>query len=120
MFSFEIRIKTKNDIIKNFISIKDIVNCINFLLSKNFVPSGVYLLSGKKNISLYKLAGEIRDIFFKKYNKKIKVIQNFNNSKIINPNFKINSSKLSKIGFFNLKKNYNNDIRELINFYSKT
>tara|TARA_B100000989_G_C19516586_1_gene461973 strand:+ start:52 stop:990 length:939 start_codon:yes stop_codon:yes gene_type:complete len=115
----EIKIKTKRDINKNFISIKDIVNCINFFMSNNFLPSGVYLLSGKKNISLFELALEIRDIFLNKYKKKIKVNQNFDSPKIINPSFKINSSKLKYIGFFNLKKNYNDDIKDLINFYSK-
>ncbi len=115
----EIKIKTKRDINKNFISIKDVVSCLNFLISKNFVPSGIYMLSGKKNISLFQLALGIRDIFLNTYKKKIKVNQNFDNLKIINPNFKINSNKLKNIGFFNLKKNYNEDIKDLINFYSK-
>tara|TARA_B100001057_G_scaffold464924_1_gene520558 strand:+ start:453 stop:1391 length:939 start_codon:yes stop_codon:yes gene_type:complete len=114
-----IQIKTKKNIIKNFISISDVVKCINFLISKNNVQSGVFLLSGKKNKSLLKLAFEISEIFLKKYKKIIKVNNNFDSPKIINPNFKINSNKLKKIGFSNLKKNYNQDIKDLINFYSK-
>lgn len=115
----KIQIKTKKNIIKNFIGINDIIKCINFLISKNNLQSGVFLLSGQKNQSLLKLASEISEIFLKKYKKKIKVNHNLESPKTINPNFKINSNKLKKNGFSNLKKNYNQEIQDLINFYSK-
>ena len=57
--------------------------------------------------------------FLKKVQKKIKVNHNFESPMIINPNFKINSNKLKNSGFSNLKKNYNQEIQDLINFYSK-
>lgn len=112
-----IKIKTQFNINKNFIRIEEIINCIEYLISKKNIKSGIYLLSSKKNISILEMAILIKKIFLKNFNKKLKIFYNFKNESILNKNFKINSSKIEKIGF-KTKEKYSKEISKLIKYYS--
>jgi len=113
----KIYISSQFNMVKNFIRIENIVDCIDFLIKKQNVPNGVYLLAGKSNYDLASIVRLIKKTFKKEFNKEIIIDYNFNKKKL-NKNFKIEKNKIKKIGFNFIKKD-KQEIIKLIKYYSK-
>jgi len=113
----KIYISSQFNTVKNFIRIENIVDCIDFLIEKQNVPNGVYLLAGKSNYDLVSIVRLIKITFKKEFNKEIIIDYNFNKKKL-NKNFKIRKNKIKKIGFNFVKKD-KQEIIKLIKYYSK-
>lgn len=104
----KIRINSDIDLYKDFTSINNIIDAIDFIISKKNLKEGLYLFSNRFNQKLSQVAKKIKNIYLKELNKEIKILSKFKNKKK-NTNFKVSSAKIRNAGF----KLINNEIDEL-------
>lgn len=107
-------IKSNPSILKDFIPVRDVVDCVNFLIF-NTSKSGLYNLSSETSQTLIQMARMIKNSYLNIYNNKTVKI-NFNKS-INKPqnSFCFVNKNLSEIGF-KPKKSFNDEINDLLVF----
>ena len=108
----KIRIHSKIDLTKEYVSINNIIESINFIINKKKLKSGIYLLSNNFSRKLSQVAKKIKDIFKTELNKKIEILDDFTNKKT-NLKFKVSSVKIRKAGLKSTSSELN-DLKKLI------
>ncbi len=104
----KIKINSEVDLYKDFVSINNIIDAIDFIINKKNLTKGLYLFSNKFSPKLSQIAKKIKIIFDKKFKIKLKILSKFNNKKT-NTKFKVSSDKIKLAGF----KSLNNEIHDL-------
>ena len=108
----KIRIYSKIDLTKEYVSINNIIESINFIINKKKLKSGIYLLSNNFSRKLSQVAKKIKEIFKTELNKKIEILNDFTNKKT-NLKFKVSSVKIRKAGLKSTSSEIN-DLKKLI------
>jgi UDP-glucose 4-epimerase len=110
----EIIIKSKFNIYKDFIAIREVVKCVDFLIHNKF-NNAVYNLSSEKTVSLLEMSRLIKIQAEKLFiNSQISVIKNFNDNSNDN-HFNIINDNLNKINF-QISDSIDEEIESLILF----
>ena len=104
----KIKIKSDIDLYKNFVSINNIIDAIDFIINKKNLTKGLYLYSNKFSQKLSQVAKKIKIIYLKEFKKEIRILSKFKNKKT-NTKFKVSSAKIRRAGF----KPINNELDEL-------
>jgi UDP-glucose 4-epimerase len=109
-----IKISSKKNYLKNFISLDVILKCINFFINSDECKNGVYLLGSRIQTSLYCSAQFVKKHYDHLKNGNIKILHNFQNLSIPNKRFKISLKKIEQCGF-SFKENKNKEIKYFFN-----
>jgi len=112
-----IKIKSKFNILRDFISIREVVKCTDYLI-ENKPKNSVYNLSSEKTISLLEMAELIKIVAEKHFTEiKIPVIKDFDDS-FSQDHFNIINGNLKKINY-NVNYSIDDEIDNLICFVKK-
>ena len=85
-----------------------------FVCNSKKINNEIINITSGRSISLQSLANKIKNLYFKKYSKNIKIFSNFKNENI--NAFYIDSKLRTKYGF-NFKQNISKEINKFFNLY---
>jgi UDP-glucose 4-epimerase len=109
-----IKISSKKNYLKNFISLDVILKCINFFINNDKCKNGVYLLGSHSQTSLYYTAQLVKKCYDHLKKRNIKILHNFQNLSIPNKKLKISLKKIEQCGFY-FKENKKKEIKFFFN-----
>lgn len=107
-----IKINSEIDLYKDFISINNIIDAIDFIINKKNLTKGLYLLSNNFSQRLSEISNKIKIIYLKEFKKEIKILSKFKNKKT-NTKFKVSSDKIRRAGFKSVS-NETDELKKLI------
>ncbi len=108
----KIKINSKVDFIKDFVSINNIIEGIDFIINKKKLKKGLYLFGNNFSKKLSQVAKKIKIIFAKEFNKEVEIISKFNKKKV-NIKFQVSPKKIIDAGL-KLKNDENTDLKKFI------
>ena len=117
-------LKSDGSPLRDFIHYLDVVDAIECIIDKRIMKTenNTYHISSEKTMSILDIAKKVKNVYEKRYNKKIKIeFKNRNNKIEINSlnKYKISNKKIKKLGF-SLKVNVCDGINELFDYLDST
>ena len=110
----KITLNTNGKIKRDFIGMNDVAKITQKILKIN-ATNDKYNLSSNKTLKVIELANIVKNIYEKRYNRKIKISINDSSKKKENPNFYVQNKKLKRLIKFKLNDHLEVEINKIFN-----